>query len=165
MAENFSFDIVSIVDLQEVKNAIQQATKEIGQRYDFKGSKSSIELQEKDKKIIVISDDEFKLKSVNEVMQGRMVKRNIPLKSLQYGKVEPAASGTARQEIVIQSGIDKERAKVLTKMIKDSGLKVQAQIQDEQIRVSSRSKDDLQSVMQLVRGKDLDFAVQFTNYR
>jgi uncharacterized protein YajQ (UPF0234 family) len=165
MAENPSFDIVSKVDLQEVDNALNQARKEIIQRYDFKGSKSSIELNQKEFIITLISDDDFKMKSVVDILQSKFVKRNVPLKALKYGAVEPAAGGTVRQIITLQNGIDKENAKVITKMIKESGKKVQAQIMDDQIRVSGKSKDDLQAIMALVRQADLSFAVQFVNYR
>jgi uncharacterized protein YajQ (UPF0234 family) len=165
MADTSSFDIVSKVDLQEVDNALNQARKEVIQRYDFKGSKTSIDLKEKENQIILISDDDFKMKAVVDILQSKFVKRNVPLKALAYGVVEPAAGGTVRQVITLQNGIDKENAKLIVKMIKDSKLKVQAQIMDDQVRVSGKSKDDLQSVMALLRGADLKFAVQFTNYR
>jgi uncharacterized protein YajQ (UPF0234 family) len=165
MAENPSFDIVSKVDLQEVDNAINQARKEIIQRYDFKGSKSSIELNQKEFQITLISDDDFKMKAVVDILQSKFVKRSVPLKALKYGTVESAASNTVRQVITLQNGIDKENAKIITKMIKESGRKVQAQIMDDQIRVSGKNKDDLQAIMAMVRQADLPFAVQFTNYR
>jgi uncharacterized protein YajQ (UPF0234 family) len=165
MADSFSFDIVSKVDMQEVDNALNQARKEIVQRYDFKGSKTSIDLNQKEFEIVVISDDEFRMKSVIDILQGKFVKRNVPLKALTYGAIEQASGGTVRQSIKLQNGIDKENAKLVTKMIKDSKLKVQAQIMDDQVRVTSKSKDDLQSVMALMRGTDLKFAIQFVNYR
>jgi hypothetical protein len=165
MADTSSFDIVSKVDLQEVDNAMNQARKEIIQRYDFKGSKSSIELKQKEMEIVLISDDDFKMKAVVDILQSKFVKRSVPLKALTYGAVEPAAGSTVRQVIKLQNGIDKESAKLITKMIKDSKLKVQAQIMDDQVRVSGKSKDDLQSVMTLLRQADLKFAIQFTNYR
>lgn len=165
MANQFSFDIVSEVDLQEVDNAINQALKEILQRYDFKGSKSEITFNKKDNVINVASDDEFKLKSVIDILQNKMIKRNISIKALKYGAVEPATHGSVRQEIKLQQGIEKEDAKKIVKIIKDSKIKVQASIQDEQVRVSGKDKDDLQSVMRLVKDSDLDFAMQFTNYR
>jgi len=165
MPETFSFDIVSEVNLQETDNAINQARKEIAQRYDFKGSKSSIELDLKEKKIAVASDDDFRLKAVVDILQNKMIKRGVPLKALDYGAVEPAAGGTVRQVIGLRVGIDKENARLIVKMIKDSKLKVQAQIMDDQVRVSGKAKDDLQSVMKLVRDAELKFAVQFTNYR
>jgi uncharacterized protein YajQ (UPF0234 family) len=165
MADTFSFDIVSEVNMQEVDNAINQARKEIIQRYDFKDSKSSIELNQKDKVLTVISDDEYKLKSVVDILQNKFIKRSIPIKALDYGAVEPAANSTVRQIIKLRVGIDKENAKLIVKMIKDSKLKVQAQIMDDQVRVSGKAKDDLQSVMKMVQGADLKFATQFTNYR
>lgn len=165
MADTFSFDIVSEVNLQEVDNAINQARKEITQRYDFKGSKSSIELNQKEKLLTVISDDEFKLKSVIDILQNKLIKRSVPVKALDYGAVEQAAGSTVRQIITLRVGIDKENAKLIVKMIKDTKLKVQAQIMDDQVRVSAKAKDDLQAVMKLIRDADLKFATQFTNYR
>jgi uncharacterized protein YajQ (UPF0234 family) len=165
MADTSSFDIVSKVDMQEVDNALNQARKEIIQRYDFKGSKTSIDLKEKENQLILISDDDFRMKAVVDILQSKFVKRNVPLKALSYGTVEPSAGGTVRQVITLQNGIDKENAKLIVKMIKDSKLKVQAQIMDDQVRVSGKSKDDLQSVMAMLRGAELKFAVQFTNYR
>ncbi len=165
MADTYSFDIVSDVDMQEVDNALNQARKEIIQRYDFKGSKTSIEMKEKERQIVLISDDDFKMKAVVDILQSKFVKRGISLKALTYGSLEQAAGATVRQTITLQNGIDKENGKLIVKMIKDSKLKVQAQIMDDQVRVSSKSKDDLQSVMALVRGADLKFAIQFKNYR
>ena len=165
MADTNSFDIVSEVNLQEVDNAVNQARKEIAQRYDFKGSRSSIELNQKDKQLIVISDDDFKLKSVIDILQNKLIKRGVPVKALDYGTVEPAAGSTVRQIIKLRVGIDKENAKLIVKMIKDTKLKVQSQIMDDQVRVSGKNKDDLQSVMKMLRGAELSFAVQFTNYR
>jgi uncharacterized protein YajQ (UPF0234 family) len=165
MADTSSFDIVSEVNLQEVDNAINQARKEIGQRYDFKGSRSSIELNQKEKTITLVSDDDFKLKSVVDILQTKLIKRGVPIKALDYGSVLPAANTTVRQTITLRVGIDKENAKLIVKMIKDTKLRVQAQIMDDQIRVSGKSKDDLQSVMKMLREADLAFATQFTNYR
>ena len=165
MADNSSFDIVSKVDMQEVDNALNQARKEIGQRYDFKGSKTSIDLQQKENQVVVISDDEFKMKAVIDIIQSKLIKRSVPLKALSYGNVEQAAGGTVRQVITLQNGIDKENARLLTKMIKESKLRVQTQIMEDQVRVSGKNKDDLQSVIALVRQADLPFAVQFVNYR
>jgi uncharacterized protein YajQ (UPF0234 family) len=165
MPETFSFDIVSEVNLQEVDNAVNQALKEIGQRYDFKGSKSSIELNQKEKQLSVHSDDDFKLKSVIDILQNKLIKRSVPVKALDYGPVEQASGGTARQVIRLRVGIDKEDAKLLVRMIKDTRLKVQAQIMEDQVRVTGKAKDDLQAVMKMVREADLKFAVQFTNYR
>ena len=165
MADTFSFDIVSEVNLQEVDNAINQARKEIGQRYDFKGSKSSIELNTKEKTLTLVSDDEFKLKSVVDVLENKLIKRGVPIKALDFGIAEQAAGNTVRQAVTLRVGIDKENAKTIVKMIKDLKLKVQAQIMDDQIRVSGKNKDDLQAAMKAVRSADLKFAVQFTNYR
>jgi uncharacterized protein YajQ (UPF0234 family) len=165
MADTNSFDIVSVVDMQEVDNALNQARKEIIQRYDFKGSKTSIELKQKEFEIVLISDDDFKMKAVVDILQSKFVKRSIPLKALSYGEIEAAAGGTVRRVIKLQNGIEKENAKLIVKMIKDSKMKVQSQIMDAQVRVSGKSKDDLQAVMALVRQADLDFAVQFQNYR
>ncbi len=165
MADSFSFDIVSEINMQELDNALNQARKEILQRYDFKDSKSSIELNQKDKFLTVISDDDFKLKSVIDILQNKLIKRGVPIKALDYGAVEPAANTTVRQIIKLRVGIEKEDAKHVVKLIKDSKLKVQAQIMDDQVRVTSKSKDDLQTVMKLVQGAELKFATQFTNYR
>jgi hypothetical protein len=165
MADTFSFDIVSEVNLQEVDNAVNQARKEIGQRYDFKGSKSSIELNAKEKTLTLASDDEFKLKSVVDVLEDKLIKRGVPIKALDFGIAEQAAGNTVRQVVTLRVGIDKENAKTIVKMIKDLKLKVQAQIMDDQIRVSGKNKDDLQAAMKAVRSADLKFAVQFTNYR
>lgn len=165
MADTSSFDIVSEVNLQEVDNAVNQARKEIGQRYDFKGSKSSVELNQKEKKLILVSDDEFKMKSLLDVLQEKLIKRNVPLKAIGYGEVLPSSAGSVRQELTLRVGIDKEHAKQLTKLIKDLRLKVQAQIMDDQVRVSGKSKNDLQEVIKAVKAADLPFAVQFVNYR
>lgn len=165
MAQEFSFDVVSKVDLQEVSNAVQQASKEIGTRFDFRGSKSSIAWNDKELALTLASDDESKLKSVVDILETRLVKRGIAVKSLDYGKVEPAAGATVRQVAKIQQGISTEKAKDIVKAIKDQKLKVQASIQADQVRVSARSKDDLQSVMALLRGRDFGVPLQFTNYR
>lgn len=165
MAQAFSFDIVSEVNLQEVDNAVNQARKEIGQRYDFKNSKSSIELNQKERQLTIVSDDEFKLKSVVDILQSKLIRRGVPIKALNYGAIEPAAGGTVRQVIRLRVGLSKDDARLIVKMIKDSKLKVQAQIMDDQVRVSGKAKDDLQSVIALLKQEDLPFAVQFTNYR
>lgn len=165
MAATFSFDIVSTVDMQETDNAVNQATKEIQGRYDFKGSNSSIELDKKEESIAVESDNEFQLKQVIDILESKLIKRNISLKVLSYGEIEAGSKGSARQKISLQSGIDKENAKTINKLIKDNGIKVQTQIQDEQIRVTGKSKDELQSVIQLLREADLPIAVQFVNFR
>lgn len=158
-----SFDIVSKVDMQEVDNAVNQAIKEIGQRYDFKGSKCQI-TPEKDS-VKILADDDYKLKAVVDVLQSKFMKRNISIKALQYGKVEPASGGMVRQIITVQQGISKEKAKDITTAIKESKLKVQAQIQDDQVRVIGKNRDDLQDAIQLLKVKDLDVEMQFTNFR
>ena len=165
MSKESSFDIVSIVEIPEVINAINQAMMEIKQRFDFKGSKSDIKLEEKDKKIVLLSDDEHKLKSVIDILQSKLVKRGVSLKALKYDKVEPATGGTVRQVITLQQGIPVEKAKEIVKIIKDTKLKVQAQIQGEQVRVAGKSRDDLQGVIALLRGKDMGIDLQFVNYR
>ncbi|HUJ79487.1 MAG TPA: YajQ family cyclic di-GMP-binding protein [Nitrospiria bacterium] len=165
MAAQYSFDIVSKLDLQEVRNAVDQAMKEIRQRFDFKGSKSDITI-ENDKALIVVSDDEFKLKSVMDILHGRLIKRGISPKALSPGKLEQALGGTVRQKVELKQGLAGDDAKLVTKLIKESGLKVQTQIQGDQLRVMGKSKDDLQAVMTLLRAKDdLPVALQFTNYR
>jgi hypothetical protein len=165
MAQEFSFDVVSKVDLQEVLNAVQQASKEIATRFDFRGSKSKIEWNEKELALTLTSDDEGKLKSVKDILETRLVKRGVAVKSLDYQKVEPAAMGTVRQLVKIQQGIASEKAKEIVKTIKDRKLKVQAAIQGDQVRVSGRAKDDLQEVMALLRAEDFGVPLQFTNYR
>ncbi len=163
MAQEFSFDVVSKTDMQEVANAIQQAQKELAQRFDFKGSKSSIELTAGE--IILISDDEGKLRSVKDIVETKLVKRKVSLKALEYGKVEQAAGGTVRQHAKIVQGIEIEKAKSVVRTIKDAKLKVQASIQSDQVRVVGRSKDDLQKAIALLRESDFGIPLQFTNYR
>lgn len=165
MADEHSFDIVSKVDLQEVSNAVQQAMKEISQRFDFKGSKSNIELDKTKNEISVLSDDEYKLKSVADILQGKLVKRKVSLKSLIYGKVEPALSGTVKQTINLQQGIPVEKAKEIIKIIKDTKLKVQSEIQKDQIRVKAKKIDDLQSAISFLKEKDFGIHIEFVNYR
>lgn len=165
MAQQNSFDIVSEVNLQEVDNAVNQARKEIAQRYDFKGMNASIEFDEKEKKLILIARDDFHVKSAVDVLQSKLIKRGVHLKALRYESIEAAAGGNARQVITLQIGIDKEHAKEITKMIKDTKLRVQAQIMEDQIRVTGKNKDDLQAVMAMLRGHDFSFAMQFVNYR
>jgi len=163
MASEASFDIVSKVDMQELTNAVRQAEKEIETRFDFKGSKSSITI-EKDE-LVVVSDDEYKLKSVIDILQGKMVKRGVPIRNLEYGKIEPAALGTVRQRIRLKQGIDQNAAKKINTMIRDSKLKVKSQIQGDQIRVSGKSRDDLQAVIRMLKAADVGVELQFTNYR
>ena len=165
MAQEFSFDVVSKVDLQEVSNAVQQASKEIGTRFDFRGSASKIEWNEKELQLTLTSDDEHKLKSVVDILETRLVKRGIAVKSLDFQKIEPAALGTVRQQVKIQQGIPIEKSKEIVKAIKDRKLKVQASIQADQVRVVGRAKDDLQEVMAMLRGGDFGVPLQFTNYR
>jgi cyclic-di-GMP-binding protein len=162
MAES-SFDIVSKVDLQEIRNAIAQAMKEIVTRYDLKGSGSEITLGENE--LVLTSSDDYKLKAVRDVLEGRLVKRNVPLKALDWGTVEQALSGTVRQRVSLQQGIPTEKAREIVKLIKQMKVKVQAAIQGDQLRVSAKAKDDLQAVMQMLRGSDLGIDMQFTNYR
>jgi uncharacterized protein YajQ (UPF0234 family) len=158
-----SFDVVSSVDLQEVKNAISQAMKEITTRFDLKGTGSDIQLQGEE--IVLTSSDEFKMKAVRDVLEGRLVKRNVPLKALTFGTIEKALGGTTRQKVEMQKGIPSEKAREIVKVIKGTKLKVQAAIQGEQVRVSGKNRDDLQSVIQLLKATDLGIDMQFTNYR
>lgn len=160
-----SFDIVSKIELPEVSNAIQQSLKEIGQRFDLKDSHSTIEFNEKDKKIVLASQDEFKLRAVNEIMQGKLVKRKVPLKGLVYGAILPAAGSSVRQEITLQQGIPIEKCREIVKTIKDAKLKVQASIQGDLVRVSGRDRDTLQQVIKLLNDNDFGIDMQFTNYR
>jgi cyclic-di-GMP-binding protein len=163
MAQDFSFDIVSKTEMQEVTNAIQQAQKELAQRFDFKGSKSSIELTAEE--IVLVSDDEGKLRSVKDILETKLVKRGVSLKAVDYATLEQAAGGTVRQKAKIVQGIEIEKAKAIVKAIKDAKLKVQASIQSDQVRVTGRAKDDLQKAMAIVKGHDYGIPLQFTNYR
>ena len=165
MASDNSFDIVSKTDMQEGKNAIEQALKEVAQRFDFKGSKSDVKLEEKNNEIIVSSDDEYKLKSLIDILQAKLVKRGISLKALTYEKIESALGSTVRQSIKLQQGIPSEKAKEIIKSIKETKLKVQSQIQGDQLRVSGKNRDDLQSVIKLLRDSDFGIDMQFINYR
>jgi hypothetical protein len=164
MAQDFSFDVVSKLDLQEVENAVNQANKEIQTRFDFKGSVSRMEWDKKEV-ITLFSDDEQKLKSVIDVLQSKLIKRGISLQALDYQKIEPAEKATVRQPIKMKQGIESEKAKAIVKAIKDAKLKVQASIQGDQLRVSSKSKDDLQATITFIRGQDFGVPLQFTNYR
>ena len=163
MAKDCSFDVVSEVNMQEVDNAVNQAKKEIGTRYDFRGSKSEISLE--GETIKVISDDEYKLNAVIDVVKGKMAKRNVALKNLDYGKVEPASGATVRQVITIKKGISKETAKDVVKLIKNMKLKVTAQIMEDQVRVTGKDKDSLQEVIQMLKQQDLPVELQFVNFR
>lgn len=164
MASDNSFDIVSKVDLQEVSNAIQNALKEVHTRFDLKDSKSDIQLEGKEA-IILTSVDEYKLKAVNDILQSKLVKRGVPIKSLVYGVVEPAAGSSARQKITLQQGIPMEKAKEIVRVIKDSKKKAQASIQGDQLRVTSKDRDTLQEVIALLKAHDFGIDMQFTNYR
>jgi uncharacterized protein YajQ (UPF0234 family) len=160
-----SFDIVSKIEMPEVHNAVQQAMKEVQQRFDLKDSHSSIELKEKDNKILLQSSDEYKLKNVIDILQSKLVKRQVPLKGLSYGEVIPAAGSTVKQEITLQQGIAIEKARDIVKKLKDSKLKVQASIQGDFVRVAGKDRDTLQSAIALLRGSDFGIDMQFTNYR
>ena len=166
MAQAASFDITSTVDLQEVDNAVNQARKEIAQRYDFKGSRAAIEVNQKENTLVLTADDEFKMNALWEILQGRMVRRGVPTKNLTPGTIERAANDTVRRVITLQQGIPTEAAKDIVKFLKDNKLKkVQASIQADQVRVSSPSKDELQEAMRLLREHDFGVALQFGNYR
>jgi cyclic-di-GMP-binding protein len=164
MPEN-TFDIVSKIDLAEVSNAIQQALKDIHTRFDLKNSKSTIELNEKEHKVTLASQDEFKLKAVREILDGKLVKRKVPLKGLTYGVIQPAAGQSVRQEITLQQGISTEKAREIVKAIKDSKKKVQASIQGDLVRVSGKDRDVLQEIIAVLREHDFGIDMQFTNYR
>lgn len=165
MPQENSFDVVSKVDLQEVSNAVQQAGKEIATRFDFRGSKSKIEWNDKTLELTLTSDDDHKLRSVVDILETKLVKRSVAVKSLDFQKVEPAAGATVRQIVKIQQGIASEKAKEIVKAIKDSKIKVQASIQSDQVRVVGKSRDDLQAVIALLKGHDFGLPLQFTNYR
>ncbi len=158
-----SFDIVCKVDMQEVTNALDQARREIAARYDFKGTRNEVVLDGTD--IVVTAADEMKLKAVVDILQSRLHKRGVPLKALGYGRVEEAAGGARRQRITIQQGIPADKAREIVRLVKDTKLKVQAAVQEDQVRVSGKSRDDLQKVIALLREQDLGIALQFTNYR
>jgi uncharacterized protein YajQ (UPF0234 family) len=160
-----TFDIVSKIDLAEVSNAVQQAVKEIHQRFDLKDSKSDIQLNEKDQKILLASADEYKLKAITEVLESKLIKRKVPTKNLTYGTLIPAAGSSVRQEITLQQGIPIEKARDIVKAVKDSKKKVQASIQGDLVRIAGKDRDTLQEVMALLRGQDFGIDMQFTNYR
>ena len=161
-----SFDIVNEINYQEVDNAVNQTAKEIGTRFDFRGGQSSIEFDKLAKKVKVLADDELKLRSIHQLFEQRMVKRGIDIRLLEYGKEEQASGNVIRQEIALKNGIDKEEAKKIMKIIKDSKIKVQAQIQDEQIRVTGKKIDDLQATIALLRASsDIGLPLQFVNMR
>jgi uncharacterized protein YajQ (UPF0234 family) len=165
MPELNSFDVVSKVEMQEVKNAIDQALKEIHQRFDFKGTKTELTLKEKELELVIVSDDEYKLKSVVDILKAKLIKRNVSIRAFAFGVVEPALGGTVRQVAKIQSGLSTDKAKEITKAIKEGKQKVQAQIQGDQVRVQSKSRDELQTVIALLKAKDFGIDLQFVNYR
>jgi len=163
MAKENTFDIASKVDLNEVNNALHQTMKEVRQRFDFKGSTSEVRLDEEE--LILTSDDEYKLKSLIDIMQQKLVKRKVPLKALSYGKIESALGGTVRQRVSIQQGISSEKAKEIVRFIRDTKLKVRSTIQADSVRIAGRDRDTLQKVIALLREKDFGIDMQFTNYR
>jgi uncharacterized protein YajQ (UPF0234 family) len=163
MAAENSFDIVCKVDMQEVTNALDQARREIETRYDLKGSKNEVALDKTD--IVLTAPDDMKLKAVADILQSKLHRRGVPLKALTWGAAEPAAGGTLRQRVALQQGIPVEKAREIVRLIKDTKLKVQAAIQESQVRVSGKNRDDLQKVIALLKDKDLGVALQFTNYR
>jgi uncharacterized protein YajQ (UPF0234 family) len=163
MAKECSFDIASKIDLQEVDNAVHQTTREIAQRFDFKGSQTTVEREAE--ALVLSADDDFKLRQLLDILESKLVKRNVPLKALTHGKVEPAAGGRVRQRIDLQHGIPIEKAREIVKRIKETKRKVQAQIQEEQVRVFSRDRDELQAVIQFLRQQDLGIHMEFINYR
>jgi uncharacterized protein YajQ (UPF0234 family) len=161
-----TFDIVSIVDLQEVRNAVDQASREIGQRFDFKGTDSSVELREKEMEIVLRSVSEDRLNAVRQVLEEKLVKRKVSLKAVEHGKVEDAAGGTVRQSSTLQAGISSEKARAINRFIKDNAPKgVQSQTQGDQLRVSSKKRDDLQSVITALKAEDFGIPLQFENFR
>ena len=166
MAQTYSFDVTTGVDLQEVDNAVNQAQKEIAQRYDFKGSKASIEYNRAEAMLVLAADSDFQMKSLFDVLQGRLIKRGVSVKNLDLGEIKPAANDTVRREIKLKTALDSDTAKKVSAAIKDAKLKkVQASIQGDQVRVSSPSKDDLQAAMTLLRQQDFGVELKFGNYR
>lgn len=165
MAEEHSFDIVCKVDLQEVSNAVNQAMKELSQRFDFKGSKSRLDFSRDKAEVVVLAEDEQKMRSVRDILETKLVKRKVPLKGISYGKPEKASGDMVRQVAGLQQGISTERAKDLVKFIKDMKLKVQAEIQEDQVRVRGKKIDDLQAIIAALKEKPLDYHIQFINYR
>lgn len=165
MANEFSFDIVSQVDLQEIDNAVNQTMKEVKTRFDFKGGKSEVSFKREEKKILFLADNDMKLKNLQEILQTKFAKRNISIKSLKYGETEKALDGMVRQSAEIIQGIPQEKAKEIVKNIKELKLRVQSSIQEDQVRVSAKSKDDLQNVIQAVKVMNLEVPLQFINYR
>jgi len=165
MAKQNSFDVVSEVDLEEVRNAVNQSMKEIVQRYDLKGSDSSIELDDKEARLTLASADEFRLQAVKDILQNKLIRRGVSLKALSYGTIDPAAKGSVRQTVTLQQGIPMEKAKEIVKFIKATKVKVQAAIQGEMIRVSGKDRDTLQDIIAQLKAQDFEIDMQFTNYR
>ncbi|TLY33924.1 MAG: YajQ family cyclic di-GMP-binding protein [Nitrospirae bacterium] len=165
MADANSFDVASKVDLQEVKNAIDQTLKEIQQRFDFKGTKTDLTLKDKEGELVLISDDDYKLKSVVDILKAKLIKRSVSVKAFAFGTPEPSLGGAVRQTAKIQNGLSPEKAKEIAKGIKDGKFKVQAQIQGDQVRVQSKSRDELQAVIAFLKGKDFGVDLQYLNYR
>lgn len=165
MAKQNSFDIVSEIDLEEVRNAVNQAMKEVIQRFDLKGSDSHIDFDDKQRQLVLASADEFRLKAVNDILQQKLVRRGVSLKSLDYGTVEPAAKGSVRQVVALPQGISTDKAREIVKQIKNSKVKVQAAIQSDSIRVSGKDRDTLQEVIAMLKEQDFGIDLQFTNYR
>lgn len=163
MAKENTFDIVSQINMPEVNNAVDQSLRELRTRFDFKGSKSDINFDGEE--LVLASDDEFKLKSLIDILETKLVRRGINLKALRYGKIEPAAKDTVRQRVTLVQGLDKEKSKVITKLVKDSKLKVQAAVQGDQVRISGKNRDDLQSIMQIIKDHEFDIPIQFVNLR
>ncbi|MGA2193263.1 MAG: YajQ family cyclic di-GMP-binding protein [Nitrospirota bacterium] len=165
MAAESSFDIVCNIDMQEMDNAVNQAKKELGQRFDFKGSKSEIEFDRVKGTLTLHSEDDFKLRNLNDILQSKIIKRGISLKALDYGTVEPAGGGMVRQMVTLQQGIPQDKAKEIVKIIKEMKLKVNAAIQQDQVRVTGKNKDDLQAIIAKIKGSDFGIDMQFVNYR
>lgn len=166
MAQQSSFDVSTSVDLQEVDNAVNQAQKEIAQRYDFKGSKASIDFRRGENMLVLVADDDFKMRALFDVLQGKLIKRGVPVKNLDIGAVTPAGGDTVRREVKLKMALDSDTAKKIVALLKEAKLKkVQAAIQGDQVRVSSPSKDDLQGAIALLRGKDFGVELKFGNYR
>ena len=165
MAKQNSFDVVSEVDLEEVRNAVNQSMKEIVQRYDLKGSDSSIELDDKEARLTLASADEFRLQAVKDILQNKLIRRGVSLKALSYGTIDPAAKGSVRQTVTLQQGIPMEKAKEIVKFIKATKVKVQAAIQGEMVRVSGKDRDTLQDIIAQLKAQDFEIDMQFTNYR
>ncbi|HET6383290.1 MAG TPA: YajQ family cyclic di-GMP-binding protein [Armatimonadota bacterium] len=163
MAQEYSFDVVSKVDMQELRNAVDQARREIGTRFDFKDSISEIEFEDEGLKLS--SDNDYRLKALREVLQSKLIRRSVPLEAFEYGKVEEGSHGAVRQHVKLKQGIDADTGRAMVKKIKDLGLKVQTQFQGDQLRVSGKNKDDLQKAMNAIRKEEFGVAVQFVNYR